>query len=288
MILMARAEGIPARMAIGFLPGTRNGAEHVVRAADAHAWPELYFEGYGWLRFEPTPAQRVRSVPAYSVQGQGTTTGGGQAADDEEPTSTATTPIRRQDLEGGVDPTAAGSDSWFGDALTTPQVVTLSAVLVGLLATLLMPLTAWLVRLRRRRAAANRQELIEVEWQELTTTLRDLGLDPPPGGTLRQWRQHFVTTGHLDAENTKALGRVTATLERARYDRPERTSPEQAAELHRDLKTIRRNVSRTRAWKTRLRSMLWPSTAVEAWRRLPRLLTRRGSRGREADTEERD
>ncbi len=284
MILMARAEGIPARMAIGFLPGTRNGAEFTVRAADAHAWPELYFEGFGWLRFEPTPAARTGSAPPYTIQGEGGTTGGGQAVDEEEPTSTATAPDRRQDQEGDQGSTGTGSDSWFGDGLTTRGIVTLTAVLIGLIGTLLMPATAWLVRLRRRRAAANRQELIEVEWDELTATLRDLGLDPPQGGTLRQWRQHFVTTGHLDAENTKALGRVTATLERARYDRPERTTPEEAVELHRDLKAIRRNVSRTRAWKTRLRSTLWPSTGVEAWRRLPRVFSaRRTSKGDPTD-----
>lgn len=279
MVLMARAEGIPARMAIGFLPGTRNGAAFVVRASDAHAWPELYFEGYGWLRFEPTPAQRSGGAPAYTVQGQGDVTGGGQEVDENEPTSTATAPDRRRDLEGAESTPSSDTSTWFGDALTTRQVAAISAVLVGLLATLLMPLTAWVVRLRRRRAAANRLELIELEWQELTTTLRDLGLDPPRGGTLRQWRQHFVTTGHLDAENTKALGRVTATLERARYDRPERTTPEQAAELHRDLRAIRRNVSRTRAWKTRLRSLLWPSTGVEVWRRLPRRLRARTDDG---------
>jgi transglutaminase-like putative cysteine protease len=275
MILMARAEGIPARMAIGFLPGSRTGSEYIVRASDAHAWPELYFEGYGWIRFEPTPAQRSGGRPAYTVEGTGDTTGGGQAVDGEEPTSTATTPFRRQDLEGADSGTTGSPATWFGDLLTTRDVVTITAVLIGLLATFLMPLTAWVVRLRRRRAASNRQELIEADWEELTAHLRDLGLSPPQGGTLRQWRQHFVTTGHLDADNTKAIGRVTATLERARYDRPDRTTPEEAALVHRDIKAVRRHISRTRAWQTRVRSYLWPSTGVEVWRRLPRLLRRR-------------
>ena len=33
---------------------------------DAHAWPELYFEGVGWVRFEPTPAVRTGAAPSYS------------------------------------------------------------------------------------------------------------------------------------------------------------------------------------------------------------------------------
>lgn len=274
MVFMARAQGIPARMAIGFLPGTREGTQFVVRAADAHAWPELYFEGYGWLRFEPTPSQRSGGRPAYTVEGTSDPTGGGSAADDEEPTSAPTAPDRRQDLEGEETPTAQSPTTWFGDTLTTGDLITIIAVLVGLLGAFVMPVTAWLLRWRRRRAARNRQELIEAEWDALTAQLHDLGLSPPEGGTLRQWREHFVRTGHLDAEHTKAMGRVTATLERSRYDRPERTSPEQAAELQRDIRSVRRSIARTRALKTRVRSWFWPSTAVDAWRALPRRLRR--------------
>src|SRR5690606_21900234 len=67
MVMMARAEGIPARFAIGFLSGTagRSG-ERTVVASDAHAWPELFFSDVGWLRFEPTPGQRVASAPGYT------------------------------------------------------------------------------------------------------------------------------------------------------------------------------------------------------------------------------
>ncbi len=38
-----------------------------VTARDAHAWPELWFPGYGWLRFEPTPATRTGNPPAYAT-----------------------------------------------------------------------------------------------------------------------------------------------------------------------------------------------------------------------------
>ena len=66
-------------MAIGFLPGQLSGERYIVRASDAHAWPELYFQGYGWLRFEPTPGARAGSPPPYAVLGAGSgPTGGGR------------------------------------------------------------------------------------------------------------------------------------------------------------------------------------------------------------------
>ena len=67
MVMMARAKGIPARMALGFLPGTQEEGLYTVRSSDAHAWPELYFPGAGWLRFEPTPAVRTGSAPTYTI-----------------------------------------------------------------------------------------------------------------------------------------------------------------------------------------------------------------------------
>ncbi|MDP9395462.1 MAG: DUF3488 and transglutaminase-like domain-containing protein, partial [Actinomycetota bacterium] len=67
MALMARAEGIPARVSVGYLPGVSTGqGSYVVRAHDAHAWPELYFSGVGWVAFEPTPAARTGAPPAWA------------------------------------------------------------------------------------------------------------------------------------------------------------------------------------------------------------------------------
>ncbi len=57
MAVMARTLGIPARVVVGFLPGTKDAqGTWTIRVKDAHAWPELYFQDYGWVRFEPTPS----------------------------------------------------------------------------------------------------------------------------------------------------------------------------------------------------------------------------------------
>ena len=276
MIMLARAQGIPARMAIGFLPGTRVGDAWLVKASDAHAWPELFFQGYGWLRFEPTPGARSGTPPPYTVVGSDAgATGGGRAVDESNatatPTSTATVTQPGEQTAGATD----GADSsGFADLFTLRTVSIVLALLVGLLAALLMPLTAWLGRLRRRRAAVTRRDLIEVEWAELTSHLRDLGLPPPEGGTLRQMREQFIREGHLDEANASAIRRVTTTLEKSRYDRPERTTPEEAEALQRDIRAIRHQVSTTRAWSTRARSFLWPTSGVLFWRSLPRQVRR--------------
>lgn len=58
MTVLLRTLGIPARYVNGFLPGEYNdvGKDYVVRASDAHSWVEVFFPGYGWLIFDPTPA----------------------------------------------------------------------------------------------------------------------------------------------------------------------------------------------------------------------------------------
>ena len=57
MAVMARLLGIPSRVVVGYTQGTYQGnGIWAVRTSDAHAWPELYFAGAGWLRFEPTPS----------------------------------------------------------------------------------------------------------------------------------------------------------------------------------------------------------------------------------------
>lgn len=61
MTVLARAVGVPARLAAGYATGTydpERGA-YVVTGLDAHAWVEVYFPGIGWVPFEPTPAREV-------------------------------------------------------------------------------------------------------------------------------------------------------------------------------------------------------------------------------------
>lgn len=54
-VLLARAEGLPARYVQGFCVPVGSREETMVYSNMAHAWPEVYFEGVGWIPFEPTP-----------------------------------------------------------------------------------------------------------------------------------------------------------------------------------------------------------------------------------------
>lgn len=57
-VLMLRSLGIPARLAVGFAEGKFDAPNlYAVRSLDAHAWPEVYFPGIGWVEFEPTANQ---------------------------------------------------------------------------------------------------------------------------------------------------------------------------------------------------------------------------------------
>ncbi|HET6597480.1 MAG TPA: transglutaminase-like domain-containing protein [Anaerolineales bacterium] len=62
-VLMLRSVGVPARMAVGFAQGERQGNTYVVRRLNSHAWPEVYFPGIGWVEFEPTAGQAPLDRP---------------------------------------------------------------------------------------------------------------------------------------------------------------------------------------------------------------------------------
>ncbi|MGG5333589.1 DUF4129 domain-containing transglutaminase family protein [Enterococcus sp. AZ163] len=69
MVVMLRTLGIPARWTKGFAPGDRRATSgdktvFTVRNSHAHSWPEVYFAGYGWIPFEPTPSFSNPDRPA--------------------------------------------------------------------------------------------------------------------------------------------------------------------------------------------------------------------------------
>lgn len=67
-VLMLRSIGIPARLAVGFAQGEQRNDTYTVRKRDAHAWPEVYFPGVGWVEFEPTVSQNALVRPQAAPQ----------------------------------------------------------------------------------------------------------------------------------------------------------------------------------------------------------------------------
>ena len=99
MALLLRMAGIPARVAAGFSPGSynRDTREYRVRDLDAHSWVEVYFEGIGWVPFDPTPT----AAPAESQSsGLGATSAARADAGEVRSGSGAPTPERTADGTG--------------------------------------------------------------------------------------------------------------------------------------------------------------------------------------------
>lgn len=66
MAVMARLVGLPARVVIGYQPGTYDlwSGTYQVHASDAHAWVEIYFRKHGWVPFDPTPPSPREASPS--------------------------------------------------------------------------------------------------------------------------------------------------------------------------------------------------------------------------------
>lgn len=90
MVVMLRSLNVPARLAQGYAGGTLDPQlnAYVVRESVGHSWPEVYFPGYGWQRFEPTPASytSVPTRPALptSEAGDTDTSAGGPSLSQQE------------------------------------------------------------------------------------------------------------------------------------------------------------------------------------------------------------
>ncbi len=241
MAVMAREMGIPSRIAVGYAPGASTAETAVLdgqqlkgfqaSGLDAHAWPELFFAGVGWVPFEPTPSRG--SVPDYSLDlttpvsdGSGPTA----PAVDQVPTLTATaTPS----ATAGASGSAAGTppSSW----LLAPGISFLVLILLGAPA-----LTRAAVRRRRlarvrdggKTAPGAAPEL--VAWRELLTTASDYGSPADPALTPALNAERIA---HLAGVSTPgALALLLHAYEQAVYGRTDDSAaPDQSWDGRPDL-----------------------------------------------------
>ncbi len=277
MVQAARLAGIPARMAVGFLPGTLDKGTYTVKAADAHAWPELYFKDVGWLRFEPTPSNRTGVAPAYSVQGAPSQDGAGPTDAPTGGASAAPTRDAGANDPGASDPASASGATgnrlttwWSGGRLTLVGWVVL-ALLLGILGSLAVPLAAR-ARLRRRlRHAPDEASRVEVEWQAMVERIGDLGVIAPRGSTPRQAGRFYQREAYLEGDQSQALARIVDGVERSRYARPGTT----LSDIRADTQHVVKAVSGVRRRKDRLRAAWWPADGLTEWRERRADVTRR-------------
>ena len=196
MALLLRMGGVPARVATGFSPGgysKRKGA-WIVRDTDAHSWVEAWFDQFGWVTLDPTPAATpARSLiaalepapaPAVPDAAPDDAAGGGGAAGGRGGSGLRGDLAR--DPSGRAGP---GDAAEAADGGGTPVWALLAGGAVALAALIVAALT--LARRRRRRLPQRGGSPLDRAVTELEGALRRSGRPAPAGTTLRQLEQRL-------------------------------------------------------------------------------------------------
>lgn len=177
---MARSLGLPARVAVGFTSGTKDadGKWHVT-GKEAHAWPEVYLSGFGWVAFEPTPGRGLPGAEDY------TQVAPAQAADS---TTVVTTPEAAAPTDVDPDPTpdfgAAATPTPERHSATGPRLVVAAVLLaLALLYVTGVPLAKRRRRRMRRETAVTPADRVLVAWEEATEDMAAAGFAPRPDET---------------------------------------------------------------------------------------------------------
>ena len=189
MVVLARIEGIPARVAVGFTPGTQQAdGSWLITNHDAHSWPELWFPQAGWVRFEPTPRDASTKPPGYTVPipGSAATTGPTptpSAGQSSTPTPSAGNAPRKQERAAPV--AGAGGSGHGGSGAVLDWFLGIAAGAVLLLT------PAAVRRLRRRRRIRAAGSSPAALWAEILDTALDLGLPSAPNLSPRRLVQSW-------------------------------------------------------------------------------------------------
>jgi transglutaminase-like putative cysteine protease len=257
MAVMARAVGIPARVAVGFTPGTpQDDGSWLVGTHDAHAWPELFFQGTGWVRFEPTPASRTGSVPSWTVRPA--------VGEDGSPNVPGVPGDQGNQAEGPI-PGLEDPDLGAGTNGATSGVSTAIAIVLAVAGgALVLAVPTIIARIRRawrwRKARGDRVDEAEAAWSDLRDTSRDAGFEWDPAATPRQTGQDLAARAKLDPDSGDLLTHLVTTTERARYS----TTPNDTEGLRADSAMLRRTVLRSRPPLQRFGAAIWPAATRDA------------------------
>jgi transglutaminase-like putative cysteine protease len=212
---MARTLGMPSRVAVGYTAGLREAdGWFSVRGQNAHAWPEIWFDGIGWVPFEPTPGRGAPGTEQYTgVAPEQDATPADDTADSDEPSSASTTvapPVLPGDIDGPTivpdfaDPSAGqsaptpnGSDA-TGTAWRNLFIVVALALIAALPA---------LVRRARRtlRARLTADQYVIDAWRRATHAARDAGVRATAAMTPQEWARATAKTLPIAARPMHAL-----------------------------------------------------------------------------------
>jgi len=257
MALMLRLLGIPARVAAGFLPGVYHGDFWQVTDHEAHTWVEVWFRGYGWLPFDPTPG-RGHLSGAYSSTSLGFnvesaakllagivkggevfgTGGGGIITHD---------PTRRNPRSAGDLPRGIGSPATTEPKKTTPSLLFFLLLLAAGAAALIVLLK--LGRRKLRYLTRDPRRIAVACGCELADFLRDQRLPTAQAATFRELGRSVRDGLGVDASSFAQA--ATA----ARYGRPE-VARQAAGSARKELREVKRRLRQTLGRYDRVRGLL--------------------------------
>ncbi len=230
--VLARIDGLPTRLAIGFTTGTATArGAYSVTGADAHSWPEVYLgPATGWVSYEPTPSSTDETLGAGIVNGAPTTNPSSRPA-----ASTSTSLSERRPGQGAHPASGATGPN---SSTRTPSTRTAPRPRAAWGAVVLVALTAaavivaagvagpWLwrrrrPRLRRRRYAHTAPPGTEIlaRWEQAAAVLARTGLGRRPAETLEE---HSARLAGPDLGTPTVASVFTAAPSPLRSDAPGR------------------------------------------------------------------
>lgn len=272
MAIMLRTQHVPARVAVGFTPGTLTGDSRLITTEDAHAWVEAWFPGAGWLPFDPTPLSGERTVPP--IYAAGPTPAGGVVSPGRPPAVTAATPAQTHPLAAAAPHSGAARATPAATFTFTLTVIALSGLGVLLVLT---PLGVREVRRRWRMhlVRAGGPRAVSAAWAEVLAESADRRVVPPVGETVRAAAHRLVHEHGLDEPGQAGLGILVDAVERSwyagagpvahrRHDgrglhaiNPDEIDPELHIAMHTVLASMMRSAPLKRTARLLPRSVLW-------------------------------
>jgi transglutaminase-like putative cysteine protease len=216
MAIMLRTLQVPARVAIGFAPGTAAGNTRLITTKDAHAWVEAWFPGTGWLPFDPTPRADLRSVtPGYqAAQGNHDQPGSKPVPAVVPPASSlAAPPAAPPAVPVELPEEAPASSAATRIGLTVAGLLVLAALVV------FTPLAVREVRRwwRWQRVRAGGMRAIAAAWEEVLAESADRGVVAGVGETVRASAERLMREHRLDEAGQRGLRALVDAAERSWY-----------------------------------------------------------------------
>lgn len=277
---MARSVGLPARVAVGFTPGDEDPdveGQYHVRGEYAHAWPEVFIAGAGWVAYEPTPGRGAPNAEAYTGVPEEQAAAGNQLGT-ETPDTTATTQglpsVTATTIDGGVpddrrDASTGGTGRQGGGAASlftryVDPVVTAAAIVLGLVLAyvILFPLGLLLWRLRRRRRATTPGDRIELAWVSSAEHASLVGYAERASDTYVEGAQRLAAA--LGDGDDPAL-RLARCREAAAYS-PTGADEDDAARAQEAADELTALARGQQSLLTRVHRWLDPRSLVRTWR----------------------